>query len=317
MLKRMSIKKIIISSAVLCALFLMYLIPSNKEEYKQELEYVYTNQNIETIYLLDSNNYVAKTNARVNSNEDVVSLANELLSILIIGSSGENLIPSGFKAIIPSDTEINNIEYDKGVIKIDFSSAILDVPKELEVKMIESIIYSMTSIDEVEKVIIYVDGVLLSKLPHTSITLPSTLDRSFGINKNYDIESYKNVSGVTIYYVSKYNDNYYYVPVTKYTNDNREKIEIIIDELTSSSIYNTNLMSFLNNNIELLNVYKKDNVLELQFNDKIFDNLDEQTILEEVIYTIALSVNDNYDVDTVSFNVEDKEIYKSVLKTIE
>ena len=40
-------------------------------------------------------------------------------------------------------------------------------------------------------------------------------------------------------------------------------------------------------------------------------------ILEEVIYTICLSIGDNYDVEEVSFTVEDEEIYKSVIKTIE
>ena len=36
-----------------------------------------------------------------------------------------------------------------------------------------------------------------------------------------------------------------------------------------------------------------------------------------IIYTICLSVADNYDVKEVIFEVENQEIYKSVLKTIE
>ena len=40
-------------------------------------------------------------------------------------------------------------------------------------------------------------------------------------------------------------------------------------------------------------------------------------ILEEVIYTISMSINDNYEVKTVVFNVENEEIHKSVLKSIE
>jgi len=30
-----------------------------------------------------------------------------------------------------------------------------------------------------------------------------------------------------------------------------------------------------------------------------------------------MSINDNYDINTVVFNVEDEEIYKKVLKSIE
>ena len=40
-------------------------------------------------------------------------------------------------------------------------------------------------------------------------------------------------------------------------------------------------------------------------------------ILEEVIYTISLSVGANYDVEKVIFNVENEEICKSVIKTLE
>ena len=47
------------------------------------------------------------------------------------------------------------------------------------------------------------------------------------------------------------------------------------------------------------------------------DSIEEKNILEEVIYTISLSVCDNYEVKGVVFNVENEEIYKTVLKTIE
>ena len=100
-------------------------------------------------------------------------------------------------------------------------------------------------------------------------------------------------------------------------NDNRDKIRIVIDELTSSPIYNTNLMSFLNSNTRLLEVEQTVDALDLTFNSYIFNNLEEKKILEEVIYTICLSVRDNYDVKEVIINVNDEQIYKSVLKTIE
>ena len=93
--------------------------------------------------------------------------------------------------------------------------------------MIEAIVYTLTSIDEVKKIILYVDGDILNKLPQTGKNLPSTLDRTFGINKEYDITSMKDIEDVTIYYINKYNNDYYYVPVTKYVNDDREQRKCI------------------------------------------------------------------------------------------
>ena len=283
---------------------------------KKILKYI-ENDNLKTvIYLLDDHNYLARTTVAITSTE-TTKKAKELLQVLIKGGNGESKIPSGFQSILPSDTEILSIDLVEDVIKVNFSKKILDVKKEKEEKMIEAIVYTLTSIEGVNKVIIYVEGDILSKLPQTGIHLPGTLDRSYGINKEYNIESFKDVNSVTVYYVSKYNDNTYYVPVTKYVNDDREKIKIIIDELASAPLYNTNLMSYLNSNISLLATEQELDSLSLVFNDYLFNDANSKNILEEVIYSISLSVGDNYDVKEVIFEVNNEEIYKSVIKTIE
>ena len=55
----------------------------------------------------------------------------------------------------------------------------------------------------------------------------------------------------------------------------------------------------------------------LTFNNHILNNLEEKSILEEVIYTISLSIADNFDVNEVIFLIGDEEITKSVIKTLE
>ncbi|MGM9850051.1 MAG: GerMN domain-containing protein [Bacilli bacterium] len=319
MLRKIYLKKILISISALLALFLIYLIPTENRELKNiKSEVTYIDSSVETnnIYLLDSHNMVSLTNIMV-SGEDIETKAKDLIESLIQGSTKEDQIPNGFKSIIPDETKILNLKLENNILKIDFSKDILNIKKELEEKMIEALTYTLTSIDGIDGIIIYVEGNLLNKLPQTNINLPSTLDRNFGINKEYDITSSKDITSVTTYYVSKNNDEYYYVPVTKYLNDDREKIKIVIDELESSKMYNTNLMSFLNNNVKLLSVEQLEDTLTLNFNEYIYSNLDTKEILEEVIYTICLSIEDNYDVKQIVFNVNDEEIYKSVLKSIE
>lgn len=318
MLKKMFTKKLILIMAVTFSLTLVCLIPndSSKLNAKQELKYVDKEVAKSVAYLLDSNNYLARTMV-VTSNAKIEEKARELMEILIKDGKGESKIPNGFRSLISSETKINSVHYNDGLIKIDFSSELLDTNIEQEEKIIEAIVYTLTSIENVDKVIIYVDGDILTKLPKTEITLPSTLDKSYGINKEYDISSYKDINKVTVYYVSKYNDNTYYVPVTKYLNDEREKIKIIVDELASSYLYNSNLMSYLNSNTTLLSSEITDDTLSLVFNQYIFSDQTTKNILEEVIYTIGLSIGVNYDVKQVVFNVDNQEIYKSVIKTLE
>ena len=58
-------------------------------------------------------------------------------------------------------------------------------------------------------------------------------------------------------------------------------------------------------------------VLKLNFNDSILDANSGNKILEEVIYTVSLSAMDNYKVKEVDFMVDNKEILKKSLKTLE
>ena len=319
MLKRKMIRKIIVATSALFALFLIYIIPNEDNESNlqidQNLEYLDLDVATNSIYLLDNYSYLGKTEVVVNSKttEDKIK---ELVEVLISGGNGENKIPNGFKSLLPSETKILSVKYDNKLVKIDFSKDILEINKELEEKMIEALVYTITSVDEVEKIIIYVEGNILTKLPQTGINLPSTLDRNFGINKTFDFTKTDDINQVTVYYLNKHNQNYYYVPVTKYLNDNRDKIKIIIDELATSSAYNTNLMSYLNSNIELLAIEEQPNILELTFNSYIFSDVDTKDILEEVVYTICLSIKDNYDVEEVVIKTEDEQVYQTVLKTI-
>ena len=113
MLRKMSIRKIIISSLTLFVLLLIYLIPSNKEEEKtlninQKLDYVYTN-NLEVIYLLDSNDYVSKTNIGGCKCDDLVEKSSYLIESLTIDGKKSDIIPNGFKSVIPSGTKVLNI----------------------------------------------------------------------------------------------------------------------------------------------------------------------------------------------------------------
>lgn len=317
MLKRRIMRRIFISTAALFTLLLIYLIPSKVDEIVTPTSQIpLTNIEKAYIYLLDDNNMLGRTSVIIN-NKDLIPKAEELLDILINSGKGESSIPNGFRSFIPSDTTINGITYDDKTLLIDFSADLLNISPDLEMPMIESIVYTLTELDEVDNIVITINGSNLTKLPNTNIFIPNYLNRRIGINKMYDITSLDNVTSITEYYINSYNGNNYYVPVTKYTNDNKERIKVIIEDLTSSNMYMTDLMSYINSNTKLLEANVKDNKMELVFNSYIFNDYNKKDILEEVIDTISLSVKDNYDVNEVIFYVDKEEIYKSVLKSIE
>jgi len=134
MLKKLSIRKIGLTTAALFALALIYLLPSNdnKLDITSELEYVDSKVETNPIFLMDKNSYAALTDVAV-SGTSVEDKARELLNILTVGGA-DSKIPSGFSAIIPPDTIVNSLKYADGLIKIDFSKDLLDIDKELEKK---------------------------------------------------------------------------------------------------------------------------------------------------------------------------------------
>lgn len=311
MIKKMLYKKILVASSLLVVLFMLYLIPTKKEvEFAEtNLEYVYPND-LETVYLLDSNDYVARVLISA-SNDSIISKATSLIDALTIGGKKENVIPNGFRSIIPSGTKVIDIELEDGVLIINFSKDILDIDKKYEDKMIESLTYTLTSINGIDSIKLLVDGKELKKLPNSNKLLPTFLDKSYGINKIYEITNVGNIDSYTVYFVNSVNDNKYYIPVTKYVNDyKQDKIRIIIDELASSFTYQSNLSSFLNENTKLLNYEVIDKQIKLNFNDMIFSDITNNDILEEVVYTICLSINDSIDIDSVVFLANDREILK-------
>lgn len=312
MLKRMSIKKIMVSSCAILLLLIIYLIPDNKREInlkQDKIEYSYNNV-VSTIYLVDRNNYVARTSIPSCKCEGV-DKAKDLVEGLIIDGNKSSIIPNGFRSIIPPSVRILNLSLDNSILTIDFSKDILDVSEREEKKMLEAIIYTLTSIEEIDKIIIKVEGEVLNNLPKSGESLPSVLDKSYGINKTYDLVNTSDIDSYTLYYVNKYNNNEYYVPVTKYVNSKiTDPIKVIIKELSSSPIYETNLMSYLNSEAKLISYDLSEDTLKLNFNSLLLSDVDKKSILEEVIYTISLSMDNIYnDLKEVSFWVDDEEIY--------
>lgn len=320
MLKRMFSKKMIVSTAVLFALLLVCLMPKESlytlDNIKEELSYVDRNASTSIIYLYDKSDLLARTSIQIDGTK-TEDKARNLITALIKESTLTDKIPSGFKQVLPASTKILSIGLEDKTLKINFSGDLLNVSEKEEEHVIEALVYTLTNIDGVDNIILYIDGDILTSLPQSKKNLPATLNRAYGINKQYDLTSFKDAMGVTVYYVGKHNDDYYYVPVTKYLNSSKDKIKVIIEELASGPSYGSNLMSFLNSNTKLLATEQDVNTMHLVFNNYIFSDMSEENILEEVLYTINLSIADNYDVKEVIFEVENKEIYKSVLKSIE
>lgn len=317
MFKRSIKKRLIISSIALLILAITYFFPNNSNEniVNQNLTYVEPEQT--TIYILNKDNLVSRTKTILKKDSDVLTNAKNVINSLIIDNSNTKYISSEFKPIIPKNTKILSLDVKDNILKINFNEEFLKIEKDKEVSMLESLIYSLTEISEIKGIMVFINNELLTNLPNSKVKLPDVLDRNYGINKIYELDNIKNTTKTTVYYLANDNNTNYYIPVTFISNDNDEKIEIIIKKLKSSPLNQTNLMSYLASSAELEEYEILESTINLSFNNYIFQEFENKNILEEVKYTIGLSIKDNYFIDNVVFYNNNEEICNFIINSIE
>jgi len=282
MLRKKALSKIFITTLTMFIILTIYTIHNTNNKVLRtnlELEDI-TNLSTNKIYLLNKDNYLVKTDIFIDNNS-----IEKIINYLKVDN---NKLPVPLNGYIPKNTKLLDYNLDENYLILNFSKELLNTNnKEL---MITGIVYSLLELDNINKISILIDNELIY----------SNLDKNIGINKEYLYTNRNNIDKVVIYYID-YNN--YYVPVTKYLNNNKDKIEVIIEELKNS---NKDLISYLDNKVELINYKEESNVLFLNFNAYLKDSNEE--ITEKVLNEIAYSVFDNYDVNMVNFEINSKKL---------
>ena len=307
MIKKYTINKICVTSVSLFLILMFYLVPSTPES-EVKIDKSIGDKKEVVVYLMDKDYYLGRM-IEYASYDNIVDLVNKKLDILINGSDELN----SSSPIIPKNTKVNSIKVDKNNIYIDFSKDILNVSKYNEELMIESIIYTITDINGIDNIYLSINKEPLKILPKSNKEIPYPLNRGYGINKKYDLDSLNNITKTTIYFNKSYNDVEYLVPITKVMNTTSEKIDIIIEELKSIVNAQYNLNSYIPNNLEVVSHEVNDDKMNLIFNEFILDK-EKLVVLEEVKYAIAQSIFDNYNVKEVVFSTKDKNNIATITK---
>lgn len=291
MLREKILRKIYMTTLIVFVLFIISSFTVNKTIPNIKTEY---HTNLSTIYLLDDDNYLLEVSisAKDNINDNIPIVFNNLK---------DTKHYSGLKGLIPVNTKINNYEIKDKILNIDFSDNLLNVNDELKDKVIESIVYSYLNFKEIDKVRITINGKELSEINNS---YPNILTRDIGINKEYSINSIKDIKKVVLYYYEEKDNNKYYVPVTKYINSKDDKIKIIIDNLKTNYLSKTNLMSYLNDKVKIDKYEKTNNIVTISF-ASILD-FNDNDMLEEVIYTLSNSIIDSNEAIKVIFTYNDQ-----------
>ena len=298
MLRKRALRRILVTTMSLFIIMTIYLIPETEKTLNTNMEFDYvSNLSNSSIYLLDENDLLVKTKVFLDENKT----SDKVLAIVdSLTLKKDNIFPDKLRGVINSNVKVNKVSLDNDTVIVDFDKNFLKINKNSLEKVVEALVYSITELKDVNNVKITVDSCDVDGYS-------GLLNRRMGINKEYDYTSFKNLNRVVIYYNEIIDDDIYYVPVTKYINTDKDKVDIIVEELTTSYIYQDNLGSILDEELKLTNKEFIDDLLILDF------NLDLSKAKEEVLYTLSYSLFDNYDINTISFKCQGKE-YKNITK---
>lgn len=284
MLKNNLLRRITIATLFLIVASILYKYPDNIKTIE------YSDANGNDIFLIDKNGYVSLTKSKCLFDD------NDVINIINIYTNN-HCIPDGFYSYLDSNIKVLSHSIKDNLLKIDFSKEFYNIKPGYEEKIIEMLVYSFTNLDNIDKVIFFVEGNILDRIPNINKRINSVLDRGFGVNKVVEINTFNEVNQFNVYYLGKNEDDIYYIPVTYIVNED-DVARMIISKLKSNNI-NSSLLTHLNSNVEVVNYGIDNGEMDIVFNSYLNELLIDGELKEEVKYSLEASFLDSFGVKNV------------------
>lgn len=259
------------------------------------------------LYLVDKNGYVVAQSIPLPKTE---SVAKQVLSYLVTDGPISEVIPNGFRTVIPAGTEVD-VDIKDGVAVVDFSEEFSDYDEADEQNILQSITWTLTQFDSVDSVELKVNGYALNEMPVGETPISEEgLTRADGINTDVsNVADITNTRPVTVYYLAQAEDDPYYVPVTKrISNTEKDDVAAVINQLVDGPGLQSALSTALFNGVKLLEEPTvEDGNVVLDFNESILEDSDSNIISDATLSSIVLSLTEQADIESVSIKVNGKD----------
>ncbi|RFB17728.1 sporulation protein [Bacillus sp. HNG] len=257
------------------------------------------------LYLIDANGLVVPYTVDLPKQN---AAAKQVLEYLVAGGPLNEILPDGFRAVIPQDTEVS-VNLKDGTITADFSKEFQTYSPEDEEKILQAITWTLTQFENVNNVVISVNGYKLEEMPVNGTPIPADLSRADGINMdNSDVVDITNSRPVTLYFFAQNEEGDYYVPVTKrIENTGDDRVSAVVNALINGPNMSSNLISDIHQDVKLLSAKMDDGKVTLDFNEAIYGAFNEKMISNHVINSLVLSLTEQPEVKSVSITVNGSE----------
>ena len=264
------------------------------------------------IYLFDAEGFVVPQKLEIPKTE---SVALTTLQYMVKNGPVTEILPNGFQAVLPVDTEILGVNLkEDGTLIIDFSEEFTEYEGKDEVKILEAMSHTMTQFEKVERIKLWINGEELNEMPVNGTPISSGYSPDKGINVYVDGKPNIHTSkAITVYYPKQYHEQFYHVPVTQYFDTKDNNIyEMVISSLMKGPFFGTDTMQVFNDGTQLIEEPTlQEGVLQLVFNDAVLKDEEKAMIADDVMQTLVKTLTSFEEIEAVDVKVADRQVIVS------
>ncbi|RAS82421.1 GerMN domain-containing protein [Priestia endophytica] len=274
---------------------------TTKEEKSKKAEKTLTRE----VYLIDKNGFVVPQTIDVPKAD---AAAAEIIEYLVVGGPIDQMLPNGFRAVLPAGTEVKSVNLkENGTLVVDFSPEFKEYKAEDESRILQSLTWTLTQFDAVKNVQLQINGYDQKEMPVNKTPISEELTRADGINMQTEgITDMTSTSSATLYYLSQNADGTYYVPVTKRLDlgkTDEERFTAVVDSLINE--VPKGLVGDFNNEAALVAKPEyEDGTVTLTFNKALLNSAEKSQLSKHVVDALALSLTEQKGVENVSIEVK-------------
>ncbi len=257
---------------------------------KKAAEGLYTVSYLDT----DQNRIVKSGYTPADLNRTPKELADELLKVMSSDSGDVDLIRA-----IPDGVTVTETTLDEaGVLRIDFGGAYSVMAPVREILLRLALVQTLTQVDGVNAIEIYVDGALLKDAKGNMVTAMTNDD--FVVNPGEQINSINNAT-ITLYFADA--TGTHLIPETQnvFYNSNVSLEKLVLEHLIAGP-KGENAFSSLPKVMSIMNISVTDKVCYVNFDEGFM--VQDYNILEPVvIYSVVNSLCELSNIDKVQISV--------------
>ena len=252
------------------------------------------------VYALHDSGYMIKTYVEKGEELDSVQAVFDILT------TKSNQLPLQTTSLISPMTVLNDYTLEDGILTLDLSEDFLNYDMSQEQQVVETLVWSFTALEGVDRVKFEIEGQPVSNLKGT-LAVERGLTREMGINLELDTRQLDDTQLVTLYFMTDDSENSLLVPVSRLISNTVDPVTYAINSLIQGSVGGEYISVFDNQTTLMTEPVVEDGVMNLNFSSDLYYDQDETMVSSLMLEQLVLTLTEFEDIESVSISIDGNE----------